>query len=136
MEIFCHPSASAAWYKYWRNRRHRRSLELGLEAERLRLREHAERELTHYSCGTADIEYALPFLPPGEFGELEGIAHRGDFDLRSHMEGKLVRQGNDLVVEQGPDGKPKYEGSGKDLSYYDEVTRERYVPHVIEPAAG
>ena len=47
-------------------------------------------ELSHYSCGTADIEYAFPFLPPGEFGELEGIAHRGDFDLRSHMEGKLV----------------------------------------------
>ena len=51
-------------------------------------------ELSHYSCGTADIEYAFPFLPPGEFGELEGVAHRGDFDLRSHMEGKLVRQGD------------------------------------------
>ena len=50
-------------------------------------------ELSHYSCGTADIEYAFPFLPPGEFGELEGIAHRGDFDLRSHMEGKLVTAG-------------------------------------------
>ena len=54
----------------------------------------ARRNSVHYSCGTADIEYAFPFLPPGEFGELEGIAHRGDFDLRSHMEGKLVRKGN------------------------------------------
>ena len=52
-------------------------------------------ELSHYSCGTADIEYAFPFLPPGEFGELEGIAHRGDFDLRSHMEGKLVHENPD-----------------------------------------
>ena len=65
--------------------------DLGLAGERLRLREHDKDELSHYSCGTADIEYAFPFLPPGEFGELEGIAHRGDFDLRSHMEGKLDR---------------------------------------------
>jgi glycyl-tRNA synthetase len=92
--------------------------------------------LSHYSCGTADIEYAFPFLPAGDFGELEGIAHRGDFDLRSHMEGKLVRQGNDLVVEQGPDGKPRHRGSGKDLAYFDDQTKERYVPHVIEPSAG
>ena len=53
------------------------------------------------SCGTADIEYAFPFLPPGEFGELEGVAHRGDFDLRSHMEGKLDPKSNPLVLEVG-----------------------------------
>src|SRR5439155_25313993 len=87
-------------------------------------------------CGTADIEYAFPFLAPGEFGELEGIAHRGDFDLRSHMEGKLVRQGNELVVERDAEGKPRHRGSGKDLSYFDDETRQRYVPHVIEPSAG
>jgi glycyl-tRNA synthetase len=52
------------------------------------------------------------------------------------MEGKLVRHGDSLVVEQGPDGKPKYKGSGRDLSYFDEITREKYVPHVIEPSAG
>jgi glycyl-tRNA synthetase len=52
------------------------------------------------------------------------------------MEGKLVRQGNDLVVEQGPDGKPRHKGSGKDLRYFDEITRERYLPHAIEPSAG
>jgi glycyl-tRNA synthetase len=52
------------------------------------------------------------------------------------MEGKLVRQGSDLVVELGPDGKPKYRGSGKDLTYFDELTKERFTPHVIEPSAG
>ena len=102
----------------------------------MQLREHSKDELSHYSCGTADIEYAFPFLPPGEFGELEGVAHRGDFDLRSHMEGKLVRQGDSLVVEQDAEGKPRHRGSGKDLSYRDDITGERYVPHVIEPSAG
>jgi glycyl-tRNA synthetase len=92
--------------------------------------------LSHYSCGTADIEYAFPFLAAGEFGELEGVAHRGDFDLRSHIEGKLVRRGGQLVVETDADGKPKHRGSGKDLSYFDEVTKERFLPHVIEPSAG
>ena len=93
--------------------------------------------MSHYSCGTADIEYAFPFLDAGEFGELEGVAHRGDFDLRSHMEGKSIRDaGGRLVVEPGPDGKPKHAGSGKDLTYFDDQTRERFVPHVIEPAAG
>ncbi len=136
IEFFCHPKTSPEWYKYWRDRRYQWYLDLGLARERLRLRDHAQDELSHYSCGTADIEYGFPFLPPGEFGELEGIAHRGDFDLRSHMEGKLVRQGNDLVVEQGPDGKPKYKGSGRDMAYFDEATREKFIPHVIEPSAG
>jgi glycyl-tRNA synthetase len=136
IEFFCHPSTSRAWYQYWRDRRYRWYVELGLAGERLRLRDHSPEELSHYSCGTADIEYAFPFLPPGEFGELEGIAHRGDFDLRSHMEGKLVRQGNELVVELDADGKPKHRGSGKDLRYFDDQTKERYVPHVIEPSAG
>jgi glycyl-tRNA synthetase len=116
---------------------------MGLAGERLRLREHDADELSHYSCGTADMEYQFPFLPPGEFGELEGIAHRGDFDLRSHMEGKLVRADSragdcvaELVVEKLPNGQPKHRGSGKDLSYYDDLTKERFVPHVIEPSAG
>ena len=93
-------------------------------------------ELSHYSTGTADIEYAFPFLPPGEFGELEGIAHRGDFDLRSHMEGKLNEKTRPLQLELGPDGKPKWKGSGRDLTYRDDLTNERYTPHVIEPSAG
>jgi len=136
IEFFCHPSTSRAWYQYWRDRRYRWYVELGLAGERLRLRDHSAEELSHYSCGTADIEYAFPFLAPGEFGELEGIAHRGDFDLRSHMEGKLTRQGNELVVELDAEGKPKHRGSGKDLRYFDDQTKERYAPHVIEPSAG
>jgi glycyl-tRNA synthetase len=136
IEFFCKPTDSAAWYRYWRDRRWKWYLDLGLTAGKLQLREHDKDELSHYSVGTADIEYAFPFLAPGEFGELEGIAHRGDFDLRSHSEGKLVRQDGALVLEMGPDGKPRHKGSGKDLSYFDDITRERYVPHVIEPSAG
>lgn len=136
IEFFCRPETSRAWYEYWRKRRFEWYIKLGLASERLRLRDHSPQELSHYSCGTADVEYAFPFLAPGDFGELEGIAHRGDFDLRSHMEGKLIRQGDKLVVELGPDGQPKYRGSGKDLTYFDEETRERFVPHVIEPSAG
>jgi len=136
IEFFCRPETSRAWYEYWRRRRYQWYVDLGLAGERLRLRDHSAEELSHYSCGTADVEYAFPFLAPGDFGELEGIAHRGDFDLRSHMEGKLVRKGNELVVELDADGQPKYRGSGRDLSYFDEETRERFIPHVIEPSAG
>jgi glycyl-tRNA synthetase len=136
IEFFCKPNSSPEWYKFWRDRRYQWYLNLGLARERLRLRDHHKEELSHYSCGTADIEYAFPFLAAGDFGELEGIAHRGDFDLRSHQEGKLVRQGDNLVLELGPDGKPKYKGSGKDLSYFEEATKERFIPHVIEPSAG
>jgi glycyl-tRNA synthetase len=136
IEFFCHPSTSPEWYRYWRDRRYKWYLDLGLAGERLRLRDHDKDELSHYSCGTADIEYAFPFLAQGEFGELEGVAHRGDFDLRSHIDGKLVRQGNELVVELDADGKPRHRGSGKDLSYFDDLTKERFVPHVIEPSAG
>ncbi|MCI0359481.1 MAG: glycine--tRNA ligase, partial [Planctomycetaceae bacterium] len=136
IEFFCHPKSSPQWYQYWRDRRMKWYTDLGLAGERLRLREHDKDELSHYSCGTSDIEYAFPFLSPGEFGELEGIAHRGDFDLRSHMEGKLVAKDGQLVVELGEDGKPKWKGSGKDLSYRDDLTNERFIPHVIEPSAG
>ncbi len=141
MEFFCHPSQSFAWYQYWRDRRYRWYLDLGLAGERLRLRDHSPDELSHYSVGTADIEYAFPFLAAGEFGELEGVAHRGDFDLRSHMEGKLVHENQSdkkspLVVETDAEGKPRHRGSGKDMNYFDDQTKERFVPHVIEPAAG
>jgi glycyl-tRNA synthetase len=136
MEFFCHPSESRQWYQYWRDRRFRWYTELGITGDNLILRDHPSEELSHYSVGTADVEYAFPFLEKGEYGELEGVAHRGDFDLRSHMEGKLIRQGDQLIVEPGPDGNPKYRGSGKDLEYFDDQTRERFIPHVIEPAAG
>lgn len=136
IEFFCHPDSSQDWYRYWRDRRMNWYTELGLGTERLQLREHDTDELSHYSTGTADIEYAFPFLPPGEFGELEGIAHRGDFDLRSHMEGKLDPASNPLELQKDERGKPVWRGSGKDLSYRDDLTSERYVPHVIEPSAG
>jgi glycyl-tRNA synthetase len=137
IEFFCHPSTSRKWYEYWRDRRMAWYKELGLAGERLRLREHEKDELSHYSVGTADIEYAFPFLAAGEFGELEGIAHRGDFDLRSHMEGKLVKNAEGcLEVELDAEGKPKHRGSGRDLTYRDEISNERFTPHVIEPSAG
>ncbi len=81
----------------------------GLQSDRLRLRDHDAEELAFYSTATADIEYAFPF----GVSELEGIAHRGDYDLNQHI---------------------KF--SGKDLSYFDEEKKERFVPHVIEPSAG
>ncbi len=139
IEFFCHPDQSSQWYRYWRDRRLAWYTALGLSSDSLIMREHHTEELAHYSIGTADIEYAFPFLPEGEFGELEGIAHRGDFDLRSHMEGKLdpkTPKGQRMEVELGEDGKPKHRGSGKDLSYRDELTNEKFVPHVIEPSAG
>lgn len=136
IEFFCHPSQSPDWYKFWRDRRMKWWQDLGLASERLILRDHEPDELSHYSTGTADIEYAFPFLPEGEYGELEGIAHRGDFDLRSHMEGKLDPNSCPLEVELGEDGKPKHKGSGRDLTYRDDLTNERFTPHVIEPSAG
>jgi len=137
MEFFCHPSESRQWYEYWRNRRFQWYIDHGLTSDNLILRDHDPDELSHYSVGTADVEYAFPFLDEGEYGELEGIAHRGDFDLRSHMEGKLVKDENGcLVVEKDENGQPKYKGSGKDLMFFDDQTREKFVPHVIEPAAG
>ena len=136
IEFFCHPDQSQDWYRYWRDRRMNWYVSLGLSSDSLIMREHDPEELAHYSVGTADIEYAFPFLPEGEYGELEGIAHRGDFDLRSHMEGKLDPSTNPMTVELNEHGKPKYRGSGKDLSYRDDISGEKFVPHVIEPSAG
>lgn len=136
IEFFCPPEESRQWYEFWRNRRYEWYLKMGLAGDRLRLRDHEQAELAHYSTGTADIEYSYPFLQPGEFGELEGIAHRGDFDLRSHMEGKLVAKDGQLTLELDENGKPKHRGSGKDMSYFDDLTKKRFIPHVIEPSAG
>ena len=135
-EFFCAPESSPDWYRYWRDRRYEWYRGLGLPAERLRAREHEASELSHYSTGTCDIEYAFPFLPAGEYGELEGVAHRGDFDLRSHGEGKLDPRSRPLVVERDADGRPRHPGSGKNLSYRDDLTGQTFVPHVIEPSAG
>ncbi len=118
IEFFCRPEESRAWYAYWRDRRFQWYVSLGLQSEKLRLRDHGPEELSHYSCGTADIEYAFPFLEEGDFGELEGIAHRGDFDLRSHMEGKLVRDGRRVRRR----ARPRREA---------EVPREREGPRLL-----
>ncbi len=113
IEFFCRPEEAADWYRYWRDRRYAWYLGLGLKAQNLTLREHEASELAHYAAGCADVEYRFPF---GQ-SELEGIANRADYDLRQHME-----------------------WSGKDLRYVDELeadpARRKFVPHVIEPAAG
>jgi glycyl-tRNA synthetase len=109
IEFFCRPEEAAQWYKYWRDTRFQWYVAHGLRSDKLRLRDHDPDELSFYSTATADIEYSFPF----GVSELEGIAHRGDYDLSQHQ---------------------KF--SGKDLSYFDEERKERYVPHVIEPSAG
>lgn len=132
IEFFCHPSQSQEWYRYWRDRRFKWYLDMGLASDRLQLREHDKDELAHYSVGTADIEYAFPFLPEGEFGELEGVAHRGDYDLKSHDKDR-AKHG----VEPGSEGgEVKYKGGSDSLNYFDDQARERFYPHVIEPSAG
>ncbi|MGD8395814.1 MAG: glycine--tRNA ligase [Candidatus Eiseniibacteriota bacterium] len=109
IEFFCHPDDAERWYTYWRDLRFRWYAELGVESDRLTLRDHRPDELAHYSSSCADVEYAFPF----GVNELEGISYRGDYDLTRHQE-----------------------WSGKDLRYFDEERREKYVPHVIEPSAG
>ncbi|WP_206107692.1 glycine--tRNA ligase [Paludisphaera rhizosphaerae] len=109
IEFFCRPEEAKDWYKYWRDSRFAWYTGLGLRSDKLRLRDHDAEELAFYSTATADIEYAFPF----GVSELEGIAHRGAYDLTQHM---------------------KF--SGKDLSYFDEEKKERLTPHVIEPSAG
>jgi glycyl-tRNA synthetase len=109
MEFFVHPSEAEKWFGHWLEQRMNWYLRLGLRADHLRLRAHDTDELSHYSSATSDIEYLFPI----GWQELEGIANRGDFDLRQHAL-----------------------HSGQKLEYVDTTTGERYLPHVIEPAAG
>jgi glycyl-tRNA synthetase len=109
MEYFVPPEEGAKWFEYWCQERLSWYVDLGIPADMLRLRAHEPDELSHYSAGTADVE----FLYPWGWGELEGIANRTDYDLRQHG---------------------LY--SGQDLSYFDQEHDRRYIPHVIEPAAG
>jgi len=111
IEFFCREADSMMWYEFWRQVRYDWYVNLGLKSEKLRLRDQTKEELAHYSKACADIEYLFPFSD--EFQELEGVAHRGDFDLTQHQ---------------------KF--SGKDLSYFDDERKERFIPHVIEPSAG
>jgi len=109
MEFFVPPAEADRWFAHWLAERERWYVELGIRPDHLRLRAHDADELSHYSSGTSDVEYLFPI----GWSELEGIANRGDFDLSRHAE-----------------------HANEKLEYVDTATRERYVPHVIEPAAG
>lgn len=110
MEFFVKPGTDDEWFAYWREQRMNwYTQRLGIDATNLRFYDHPKEDLAHYSKATTDIEYRYPF----GWGELEGVANRTNFDLKQHGE-----------------------YSGKDLTFFDEETRERYQPYVIEPAAG
>jgi glycyl-tRNA synthetase len=109
MEFFCKPGSDEEWYRHWVTERYNWYLRYGIKPENLRLRQHDADELAHYSRMCHDVEYNFPM----GWGELEGIAHRGDYDLTKHME-----------------------ATGKDLQYFDPETQQKYTPFVIEPAAG
>jgi glycyl-tRNA synthetase len=109
MEYFVPPDDAPKWFEYWCEERYRWYVELGIPEDKLRLRPHEPDELSHYSSATSDVEYDYPW----GWGELEGIANRGDYDLTQHAT-----------------------HSGERLEYFDQAANERYVPHVIEPAAG
>ncbi len=109
IEFFCKPGTDEQWYEHWKAERWQWYLDLGVRPEKLRMRDHASDELAHYAKACVDIEYEFPF----GWSELEGVANRTDYDLRRHQE-----------------------YSGKSLEYFDDQTRERYLPYVIEPSAG
>jgi glycyl-tRNA synthetase len=112
MEFFVKPGTDEEWHEYWIEHRRQWYIDLGISPENLRYYEHPKEKLSHYSKRTVDIEYRFGFQN-SEWGELEGIANRTNFDLTTHSK-----------------------HSGKDLSYYDQATGERWIPYVIEPAAG
>jgi glycyl-tRNA synthetase len=116
LEWFCHPDDAKKWRDFWFEERQKFWKSIGLTSENIQMRDHDSDELSHYAkegLGTADIEYRFPFTYPG-FGELEGIAHRCDFDLTQHQEHSKTK-----------------------LEYLDpERNNEKYMPHVIEPASG
>jgi glycyl-tRNA synthetase len=112
MEFFVKPGEDEQWHQYWIDQRFAWYQDLGINPDNLRLYEHPAEKLSHYSKRTVDIEYRFGFAS-GEFGELEGVANRTDFDLTTHST-----------------------HSGADLSYFDQAVEERWTPYVIEPAAG
>ena len=112
MEYFVEPGTDEEWHEYWISKRHEWYLDLGLNKDNLRFYEHPAEKRSHYSKRTVDVEYRFNFGGK-EFDELEGIANRSDFDLKTHAK-----------------------HSGVDLSYFDQDTGERWTPYVIEPAAG
>ena len=109
LEFFCEPDTDLEWFDYWRGFCKDWLLSLGIKEEEMRLRDHEKEELSFYSRATTDIEFLFPF----GWGELWGIADRTDYDLGRHQE-----------------------VSGEDMSYFDDVKKERYIPYVIEPSLG
>jgi glycyl-tRNA synthetase len=128
MEFFCPPDDALKWYEFWRNQRMKWWLTLGIKPENLKFRDHATDELSHYSKATVDIEYLYPFTAP-DFGELEGIAHRGAFDLTQHQEHSKVKLD---YFDQELQLRLKEEGKSPE----EIKQRSRYIPNVIEPASG
>ena len=112
MEFFVEPGSDEEWHQYWIDERVNWYVDLGLKRDNLRLFEHPKEKLSHYSKRTVDLEYRFGFQG-SEWGELEGVANRTDFDLTTHSE-----------------------HSGTDLSYFDQTRNERWTPYVIEPAVG
>ncbi len=109
LEFFCKPGTDLEWFNYWKDYCWNFLINLGINKESIRFRDHSQEELSHYSNATSDIEFLFPF----GWGELWGVADRTDFDLKKHME-----------------------HSGEDLNYLDPATKERYVPYCIEPSLG
>ncbi|MFG2086762.1 MULTISPECIES: glycine--tRNA ligase [unclassified Spirillospora] len=112
MEFFVKPGSDEDWHQYWIDERLQWYVDLGIRKDNLRLYEHPQEKLSHYSKRTVDVEYKFDFVG-SEWGELEGVANRTDYDLTTHSK-----------------------ASGADLSFFDQESGERYVPYVIEPAAG
>ena len=133
MEFFCPPEDSQKWYEFWRDVRYKWWLSLGVSEDNLILRDHADDELAHYSSACVDVEYKYPFTAPGH-GELEGVAHRGDYDLKAHSKGKDNRDSNAKLDYFDQELQVRLQNEGVDKAEIKE--RSRYTPHVIEPASG
>jgi glycyl-tRNA synthetase len=138
IEFFCHPNESRRWYEYWRDVRRNWYSTLGIKSDNLRPREQGKDELAHYSVGTTDIEYMFPFSDEPQ--ELEGVAHRGAFDLTAHMN----KSGVDLRY-MDEDTWNRDAANRKTNSFKEwlksnppkeEIEKYQFVPHVIEPSAG
>jgi len=134
IEFFCHPDESMKWYEYWRDVRKNWYTKLGIQSNRLRPREQGKEELAHYSVGTTDIEYLFPFSDEPQ--ELEGVAHRADYDLKQHMQhsGKDLSYFDEELWAKAD--KSPYGGDKKKEKEAKENPPYRFVPHVIEPSAG
>jgi glycyl-tRNA synthetase len=132
IEFFCHPAESMQWYQYWRDLRIKWYSQLGIQSQRLRPREQTEKERAFYSIGTVDIEYLFPFSDEPQ--ELEGVAHRADYDLTQHAK----HSGKDMTyfAEEAWAAADKSAFAGDKKKEQAAKASYRFLPHVIEPSAG